>query len=100
MVTNKQLKHLKKLAHHRKPVVTIGNAGLTSAVFDELDRSLDYHELLKIKISAPDKIARETITLSLCKRLKADLVVAIGHVVAIYRPTNKKDHPPRISFPG
>jgi RNA-binding protein len=43
-------KQLKMQAHDLKPVVIIGQAGLTDAVLTEIDIALDYHELIKVKI--------------------------------------------------
>lgn len=99
MITSKQSKYLKKLAHHRKPIVTIGNAGLTPAVLAELSSSLEHHELMKIKITAADHSERKTLTSTICDQLKADFVLAVGHIIAIYRPPSEKGKTPRVSFP-
>ena len=45
----RQRQHLKALAHHRKPVVQVGNAGITAAVIKEIELALGRHELLKIR---------------------------------------------------
>ena len=48
---------LKKQAHHLKPVVQSGAAGVTDPVLAEIDRALTDHELVKIKLVADDKPA-------------------------------------------
>lgn len=45
-------KKLRAQAHTLKPVVMIGQSGLTAAVLAELDQALNTHELIKVKIRA------------------------------------------------
>ena len=47
-LSEKQKKHLRRLAHPLSPVVMLGNAGLTDGVVKELDRALADHELVKV----------------------------------------------------
>lgn len=60
---NQQFKlKLRKLSHQLDPVVTVGSNELTEAVQAEIDRSLDAHELIKIRINARDKEHRQQMT--------------------------------------
>ncbi len=77
---------LKGRAHALKPVVIIGNAGLTPAVLDEIERSLKSHDLLKIRVMGDDRDAREAMMLEICETLKAGAVQHIGKMLVIYRP--------------
>lgn len=77
---------LKGRAHALKPVVMIGNAGLSPAVLDEIDRSLKSHDLLKIKVMSDDREAREAMMQEICTILKAGAVQHIGKMLVIYRP--------------
>ena len=79
-------RQLRKLAHHLKPVVIVGNAGLTENVLAEIDSSLAHHELIKIKINAADKTERQAIIDKICEQSAADWVLSIGHIAAFYRP--------------
>ena len=54
-LTQKQIKHLKALAHHRKPVVMIGAAGVTAPVLTEIAIALKAHELIKVKLPALER---------------------------------------------
>ena len=89
-LNRKQKDFLKKKAHHIKPIVTIGNAGLTESVIKEIDSSLEHHELLKIKTNAEGKIKQLTLADTICQQLNAGLVLSIGHVITIYRPAKKR----------
>jgi RNA-binding protein len=88
-------RHLRKLAHHLKPVVIIGNAGLTENVLAEIDAALAHHELIKVKINAADKTERQAIVDKISDQTTANWVLSIGHIAAFYRPAEK----PKISLP-
>jgi putative YhbY family RNA-binding protein len=77
---------LKGRAHAIKPVVLIGNAGLSPAVLDEIERSLKSHDLLKIRVMNDDREARETMLKEICETLKAAPVQHIGKMLVIWRP--------------
>lgn len=76
---------LKKQAHHLKPVVQSGAAGLSDAVLAEIDRALRDHELIKIKLASADRAAFKTETELVCKRLNAVCVQSIGRTATLYR---------------
>jgi RNA-binding protein len=77
---------LKGRAHALKPVVIIGNAGLTPAVLDEIERSLKSHDLLKIRVMNDDRDARAAMLQEICETLKAGPVQHIGKTLVVYRP--------------
>lgn len=77
---------LKGRAHTLKPVVIIGNNGLSPAVLDEIERSLKSHDLLKIRVMSDDREAREAMLQEICEQLKAGPVQHIGKMLVIYRP--------------
>lgn len=83
-------KHLKSQAHQLKPVVIIGANGLTEAVHQELERALDDHELIKIRISSQEREDRKLITDAIVEHHGAELISKIGHIIVIYRKANKK----------
>ncbi|MBA2657521.1 MAG: ribosome assembly RNA-binding protein YhbY [Tatlockia sp.] len=81
---------LKAKAHHLKPVVYLGNKGLTPAVIDESNIALTAHELIKIKINGAEKEDRQLIAAEICTQLKADLIQLIGNTAIIYRKNDEK----------
>ncbi len=96
-LTEKQRRHLKGLAHPLKPVILLGNAGLTAAVVSETDRALLDHELIKVRLPGLDRSARDAALAQLAQRTASTMVTRIGHVAVLYRP-----HPdvPRITLPA
>ncbi len=88
-LTAAQKRHLRALAHHRKVIVIIGAAGASDALVDELDAALAHHELVKVRVNAPDRDARQTMIASLLERTGAQLVQTIGHIAVLYRPAEQ-----------
>ena len=78
-------KALCKKAYSLKPVVVIGQKGLTGAVLDVIDVSLNSHELIKIRIRGANKNERYDICLKIEQKLKAQLVYQIGFIKVFYR---------------
>jgi len=91
----KQRQHLKALAHHRKPVVQVGNAGITAAVIKEIELALGHHELIKIRLPGVEREARSEMLKKICAAATADAVQEIGRMAVIYRPAEK----PRLKLP-
>ena len=81
---------LRSLAHALKPVVRLGQHGLTEAVLKELDGALSHHELVKIKLSVSDKESRTAEVESICRSMKAECVQQIGHTATLFRRNLKK----------
>lgn len=96
-LTERQRRHLRGLAHGLKPVIQIGNAGLTDGVTAETVRALHDHELIKVRFSGADRAAREAGLESLAARTDSALVTRIGHVAVFYRP---RADLPRIVLPA
>jgi len=93
-ISAKQRRRLKTLAHNLKPVLIVGQNGLTEGVLDEFDITLETHELVKVRINAGDREERQAMAATLCERGAADLVQRIGHVAVFYRrhPEKPKIH--------
>ena len=89
-----QLKQMKTKAHALKPVIMIGQAGLTEAVSKEIELALDTHELIKIKIRA-ERDERKQIQQKICSETSAELIQSIGQIIVIFRkkPEQAKKKP-------
>ena len=92
-LTRKQIKRLRAEGHRLKlkPVVIIGQKGLSENLHQELEVALAHHELIKLRIPAFDKPAKSTFCQLLCQRHQAQLVERIGNVIVIYRRNKETD---------
>jgi len=80
-----QRKHLRRLGHDRKPVVLVGQTGVSASLIAELERALADHELVKVKARVGERDARDEILTTLAERTKSQLVQRIGNVALYYR---------------
>jgi RNA-binding protein len=85
-LTDRQRRYLEGRAHPLRPVIQIGASGLTDAVTRETDRALGDHELIKVRMRAADRAARDSALAELAERTGSALVRRIGHVAVLYRP--------------
>ncbi len=86
MLTSRERAHLKARAHALQPVVRVGHAGVTDTVMGEVDRALLAHELIKVSIDEPDRIARATLGETVATRADATVVHRVGKVLILWRP--------------
>jgi len=94
-LSNSQIRHLKGLAHKLKPVVMIGDKGLSQTVMDEIKIALESHELIKVNIRAENREDRNTIIEKIVNKTQSTKVQTIGGKLVIYKP-NKE---PKIAIP-
>lgn len=88
-----KIKLLRGIGHKLNPIVTISENGLTEGVVAELERALNDHELIKVKLAVNDREARQALIDELVQISQAEIAHQIGKVVLIYRlarKTNKK----------
>lgn len=85
-LSSHQKRYLRGLAHPLKPVILMGAKGLGDALVAELDLALAHHELVKVKLAAEDREARDALVAELVERSGAALVQRIGNVACLYRP--------------
>jgi RNA-binding protein len=87
-LTPKFKQQLKAKAHALRPIVLIGNNGLSENVNIEIDRALTDHELIKIRIQSLDRLVRKAMFAEICQLHHADLVQSIGNIAVLYRKNN------------
>lgn len=89
-----QRKHLRQKAHSLRPVVEVGEAGITDAVVAALDQALADHELVKVRLRQPEDKRQSARQLG--EASGAALCGLVGHTVILYRP--HAEHP-QITIP-
>ena len=82
-------------AHHLDPVVMIGAEGLTEPVVAAIDAALVAHGLVKVRVSAGEREARDGVLEQLSVRLSAAPVQHIGKLLVLWRPIPPKERTPR-----
>jgi len=95
-LTNNQKKFLRSKGHSLKPIVMVGQNGLTESVMAELETTMSKHELLKIKIRGDDRDEKQKMINEIITTTGAHLVQVIGNIMVIYQAF---DEDPQIILP-
>ena len=85
------LKQYRAIAHKLNPIVTIGANGITDNIRLELDRALNDHELVKIKVNIGDRDDRTAAIDELAAHCSAEIVQTIDRTATLLRPTENPD---------
>ena len=91
-LTNAQIRFLRGQAHDLRAMLQVGGKGISETLVAEVDGALEHHELIKVKVAADDRDARDAMIADLVARTDAVLVQRIGHVAVLYRPSKDKRH--------
>jgi RNA-binding protein len=81
-----QKKYLRGLAHGLKPVVLIGQKGLTDELVKSAEQALQIHELIKVKFNDfKEKDQKEQISNELEKKTGSELIGSVGHIYIFFK---------------
>ena len=92
-----QKRYLRGLAHSLKPLILVGNKGVTPALVAEFSSALDHHELIKVRLAGDDRAERAAQIVALGEAASAELVQSVGKVATYFR---RNDETPRIALPN
>ena len=101
VLTGRQRQFLRGLGHHLDPVVQIGKEGITDGLLAALERALDQHELIKLRIGEHAPGERPDLAAAIAQRTGSGLVQLLGRTCLIYRrrPDSAHDKRPHLSLP-
>jgi len=94
-LSNDRKKDYRSIGHNLKPIVTIAGNGLSHSVLEELDRALEDHELIKVKLVINDREARKAVVQEVCKKTRSEAIQEIGKVALLYREAKRPN--PKLS---
>ncbi|MDR2637116.1 MAG: ribosome assembly RNA-binding protein YhbY [Zoogloeaceae bacterium] len=89
-ISSAERRQLRAQAHSLSPVVSIARQGLSETVLKEIDRSLQAHGLIKIRVYNDDREEREACLATICATLAAAPVQHIGKLLVVWRPSEEK----------
>lgn len=96
-LNSRQRAFLRSQAHSLKPVIHVGNSGVTPEVLESVEEAFNTRELLKVKVleAAPES-ARETGAAIAAALEGVEVPQTIGRTVVLYRPFPEK---PELKLP-
>lgn len=95
-----QKKYLRGLAHGLKPVVLIGQKGISDTLIQAVDSALNDHELIKVRFNEfKEKSQKIAIIADIEKNCQCQLAGLIGHTAIFFRRHSDPDKR-KIMLPG
>lgn len=97
MLTGKQKRYLRSLAHHLDPIFQVGKGGVNDHLIRHIQEAIEVRELMKISVLNNNSEDREEIATELASKSGADVVQTIGSTIILYKPSvnNKQIELPR-----
>ncbi|MFR8927687.1 ribosome assembly RNA-binding protein YhbY [Peptoniphilus senegalensis] len=92
MLTGKERAYLKGLAQNIDPLIQLGKDGINEGFLKQMDKLLEDHELVKIKVLQNAPVEVDEIVDEILEKTGAEFVQKIGKKLTIYRESkeNKK----------
>ena len=90
MLTESQKKYLRGRGHALKPLIMVGDAGLSDSVRAEFESTLAHHELIKVSVRVGDRKLRDSIIKELCDSSGAEMIQRVGNMALLYRENSEK----------
>lgn len=89
MLTGKQRSFLKGLANTRNPLLQVGKEGINDGLLEQLNKLLEDHELVKIKVLQNSPVEVDEIVDKIIESTDSEFVQMIGSKLTIYRESRE-----------
>ena len=89
MLTGKQKRYLRSLAHNIDPIFQIGKAGINDNMISQIDETLENRELIKIHILQNNFDDKNDLAQTLSQATNSEVVQVIGSMIIIYRESQE-----------
>ncbi|WP_010270484.1 ribosome assembly RNA-binding protein YhbY [Paenibacillus senegalensis] len=96
MLTNKQKKFLRSLAHSLNPIFQVGKGGVNEAMITSISEALEVRELIKISVLNNCMEDKHDIAAQLSEGTGAEVVQVIGNIIVLYKQSKEQ---PKIELP-
>lgn len=85
MLTGKQKRYLRSLAHHLTPIFQVGKGGVNDNMIKQISDALEARELIKVSVLQNCEEDKHTVADQLARGSEAELVQIIGNTIVLYR---------------
>ncbi|MDQ6419053.1 ribosome assembly RNA-binding protein YhbY [Paenibacillus sp. LHD-117] len=90
MLTGKQKRHLRAMAHHLQPIFQVGKGGTNDHLVRHISEALETRELIKVSVLNNCLDDPREIGAEVSEGAGAELVQVIGKTIVLYKES--KDH--------
>ncbi|MCZ8511119.1 ribosome assembly RNA-binding protein YhbY [Paenibacillus filicis] len=85
MLTGKQKRYLRSMAHHLTPIFQVGKGGVNDHLIRHISEAIEVRELLKISVLQNCMEDRDEVAAELAEGAGAELVQVIGKTIVLYK---------------
>lgn len=96
LLTGKQKRYLRALAHPLKPIFQVGKAGVNANLIQQVNDALEARELIKVSVLSNCPQSGDEVGVEISEKCTAEWVQSIGHTLVFYKPSQEN---PRIKLP-
>ncbi|WP_339063807.1 ribosome assembly RNA-binding protein YhbY [Tepidibacillus marianensis] len=89
MLTGKQKRHLRSLAHHIEPIFQVGKGGVNENMVRQIGEALETRELIKVSVLKNSLEEPEEAAEAITEGAQAELVQIIGHTIVLYKESKE-----------
>ncbi|MFD0674084.1 ribosome assembly RNA-binding protein YhbY [Cohnella sp. GCM10027633] len=89
MLTGKQKRHLRSLAHHLKPIFQVGKGSTNDHLIRHIEEALEVRELIKVSVLNNCLDDPKAIGEELAERSGAELAQVIGKTIVLYKESRE-----------
>ncbi|WP_219836255.1 ribosome assembly RNA-binding protein YhbY [Paenibacillus sp. R14(2021)] len=90
MLTGKQKRHLRSLAHHLQPIFQVGKGGTNDHLVRHIVEAIEIRELIKVSVLNNSSDDPREVGQWLAEESGSELVQVIGKTIVLYKES--KDH--------
>jgi len=85
MLTGKQKRYLRSLAHHMTPIFQVGKGGVNDNLIRHIEEAIEVRELIKVSILTNNDDDPREIGAELAGKSGCELVQVIGKTIVLYK---------------
>jgi RNA-binding protein len=90
VLSGKQRRHLRALAHDLRPIVQVGKGGIDDGLVAAVNQALLDHELIKVKVGESASLDRHAAADDLAAKTDSAIAQVLGNTVILYRAHPEK----------
>ncbi|AOM82564.1 ribosome assembly RNA-binding protein YhbY [Salisediminibacterium beveridgei] len=89
MLTGKQKRYLRSLAHNLKPIFQVGKGGVNDNLIKQVGEALEARELIKVSVLQNCLEDKHDVGAQISKGADAHLVQIIGNTIVLYKTSEE-----------
>jgi RNA-binding protein len=90
MLTGKQKRYLRSLAHHLDPIFQVGKGGVNENMVKQIREALEARELIKVSVLQNCDMDKKNVAQEIANGSNAEIVQIIGNVIVLYKESEER----------